>query len=56
MNDKLYNTRELAKILNVSESAVRKWVFNEKIPYIKLGSNVRFTQDTVDLLMKEGIK
>jgi excisionase family DNA binding protein len=39
----LFNVEQVAKILGVSQAAIRKWVLNKTIPYQKLGGSVRFS-------------
>jgi excisionase family DNA binding protein len=41
--DVLLNVGQVAKMLGVSQAAIRKWVLNKTIPYQKLGGSVRFS-------------
>ena len=45
---KLYSVKEVASILNVSVSAVRKWILEKKINYKKIGKLIRFTDEDVE--------
>ena len=38
----LLTYRQVAKILGIGEQTARRWVSQGKLPYIKLGSCVRF--------------
>jgi excisionase family DNA binding protein len=41
--DVLLNVEQVAKMLGVSQAAIRKWVLNKTIPYLKLNGLVRFS-------------
>jgi len=44
----LVDYRELARILSVKPSTIRKWTLEKSIPYLKLGHRcVRFEPETV---------
>lgn len=56
--EKLLTAKELADKLQVSVSAIYKWVDEHRIEYIDLGMEgkrrcVRFNPDTVDKLIEE---
>lgn len=45
----LLNYEQAAKYLNLKPHTLRVWVMNKKIPYLKIGSAVRFNrEDLVD--------
>lgn len=44
----LLTTAEVAKQLRVTEGTVRKWVMNNRIPFVKIGSAVRYDQNKID--------
>lgn len=50
---KLLTTKEAAEILRFSPSYMRELVMKRKIPYIKLGRNVRFDKEDIDKLIKD---
>ena len=53
MTEKTYKVNEVAQIARVSEWTVRQWMKDGKIKFFKLpGRGIRFTQDTVDKLLK----
>ena len=47
--EKLLTYQQAAKILNISEPTLRRWVMERRIPFIKIGRLVRFDPD---ILMK----
>lgn len=49
----LLTASEVAERLSVPESWVRKQVQKNAIPYVKLGTYVRFVPDDVDRYVKE---
>lgn len=51
---RLLDVVELAVVLNVSPSWVRKGVLNRTIPYTKIGRTVRFTPEQVALIVTAG--
>jgi excisionase family DNA binding protein len=52
-----YSTRDLAKLLGVDDSTIKRWADQGEIPCVKtLGGHRRFTQDAVrDLSAKMNI-
>lgn len=44
----LLKTSEAAQILRVTHNTVRRWVSQEKIPFVKLGYAVRISQDDLE--------
>lgn len=55
MSGKVYTVREVAEMLKLSESAIRNWVFNNTIPYIRIGGAVRFKEETIKEIMEKGL-
>jgi len=54
MEDKrLLNYEETAEILGLKPTTLRQWVFKRKIPFVKLGSAVRFTPKMVKDIIKQ---
>lgn len=54
--DKLYTTKELADLLQVNRMSIYNWVRRGKLSYIKLGSLVRFSEESVNKFLKETTK
>ena len=46
--NRLLTTDEVADLLNVKPSTIRKWVHLEQIPVVCAGRAVRFWSDAVD--------
>jgi excisionase family DNA binding protein len=45
---------ELAGILKVTEQTIRKWVFQKKIPFAKIGKVIRFRPSQIDKWIDSG--
>jgi excisionase family DNA binding protein len=50
----LITVNELADKLRVNPITVRRLVYSEKIPYLRIGSSLRFDYDEVIQFFKEG--
>lgn len=46
-------TDQLAELLKVSESTIRKWVHYGFIPHVKLGRAVRFREKDIETWIEE---
>lgn len=53
MEERLYNTQEIAAYLKVSPHTVRSWVKYRRIPFIKIGRCVRFRLSKVERWLSE---
>jgi excisionase family DNA binding protein len=51
--NKLMDTSQVAELLSVKPSTVRKWVHYGFIPYVKLGSCVRFVERDIETWVKQ---
>ena len=51
---KLLTKTEIAELLNVSVSTIEHYVFFKKIPFIKIGKLVRFSEDEISKWVQEG--
>lgn len=49
MNPKIYNTKEVAELFNVSDATIRNEVERGKLGYFKVGNEHRFTQYHIDI-------
>ena len=47
-NKKYFSVKETAEQLGVKENTIRTWCSLRKIPYMKVGRTVRFTQEQID--------
>jgi len=52
MERRLYNAKEIACYLGMSEDAVRKWSIRGYIPFVKLGKSLRFDIIKIDSWIK----
>lgn len=47
MNDQLWSVADVAKYLNVKDSAVRRWIYEQTIRFHKIGRLVRFMPEQI---------
>lgn len=50
--ERLINCNELAEYLSVAPQTVRIWVSQKRIPFLKIGAAVRFSQDQIDEILE----
>ncbi len=55
MNDQIYTIPEVAKYLKLSRSKVYLLVTQKKIPYIRIGRNVRIRQSDLETWLNQKI-
>ena len=48
MEQKIYSLKELAELLKVSQSLIRRLAHGNKIKYFKVGRELRFTEQNVN--------
>jgi len=53
---KLYDIRDVAKILGVKPSTVYTWIKQGKIPHIRIGRLIRFTLEQIDGFLQGNIR
>jgi excisionase family DNA binding protein len=51
--DRLWTVEEIAAYLQVKPSVVRYWVQTESIPFIRLGRQVRFDTEEINIWIKQ---
>lgn len=51
--EKLLTKRELAELLNISESTINRWMKDGTLPYIKFPQAVRFRKKDVEKLIEK---
>lgn len=49
----LWDTRTLAKKLGVAEQTIRKWVWERRIPSVKIGGRRMFERDEIERWINE---
>ncbi len=55
-SEQLWTIEEVAEFLQIKPSVVKYWIYNDTIPYIKLGKYVRFERSEVLAWVKENKK
>ena len=51
--EKLHTSKEVMKILNISESTFRRYVKDCKLPAVKINGRIRVKQEDLDALQQE---
>jgi len=54
--DRLLTVKEAAALLACSEAAIRKWVYQRKLPVVKVGRLTRVRLSAVEGLMDNGLR
>ena len=49
--NRLLNSIELAEYLGVAPQTVRIWVSQKRIPFLKIGASVRFSNDEIQQII-----
>jgi len=52
----LLRVSEVARELALEESTIRKWVFQRRLPVVRLGRSIRIKKTDVEELMKKGLR
>ena len=55
-NQKISTIPETAKEIRMTESAVRAWVLNNRIPVVRIGRRVFIHQETIKKILSEGLE
>ena len=48
MENRYMSVRRMAEYLDVSESAIRKWIRCGRIPFVKINGSIRFDSQIID--------
>ena len=56
MKEKLLTARQVAEILGIKISTIYDWVYRRKMPYIKIGSLLRFNPTTIENYIEKQTK
>lgn len=48
----LLKAKEAAEFLNVSENTVRMWIWQRRLPIVRLGRAIRLRRDDLELLIE----
>jgi excisionase family DNA binding protein len=52
--NQLLTVKEAATLLSCSEAAVRKWIFQRRLPCVKVGRLTRLRQSDIEALVSDG--
>lgn len=52
-NSNLYTVEETARIMRLSSQTIRKMIKNNNIRHIKIGRNIRITEDEIKRLLND---
>ena len=50
------NTKEVAKLLGLSQSCIRAWQYTSRIPFTKLGRSVKFKRSDIEKILEGGLE
>jgi excisionase family DNA binding protein len=50
----LLSVPDVAQLLALKQHTIRDWVLKRKIPYVKIGVNVRFRPEVIEKLITDG--
>lgn len=53
MDKNLLNLADVSAMLGVSKHTIYSWVFEKRIPYIKVGRLLRFSRYEIDAWLKD---
>ena len=54
--DKLLTVKEAADALSCSEAAIRKWLYQRRLPRVKVGRLTRIRQSDLEELLAHGLR
>ncbi len=52
IKERLLRVSEVAEILNMKEQTIRKWIFDRRIAYLKIGKSVRIPVSVINGIME----
>ena len=53
--EKLLSVKDAAELLSCSEAAVRKWLYQRRLPAVKVGRLTRIRQSDMETLITDGL-
>jgi excisionase family DNA binding protein len=51
----LLSIRDAAKELNLSVYTLRSWIFQRRVPFVRLGRRVAFRREDLETLIEENV-
>jgi excisionase family DNA binding protein len=52
--NQLVTVKEAAALLSCSEAAIRKWIYQRRLPCVKVGRLTRLRQSDIEALVSDG--
>lgn len=52
MDKQIWTVKDVAEYLELAQITIYKYVSSRKIPFYKVGSNVRFRRDQIDIWLE----
>ena len=49
--DQLLTVREAARLLACSEAAIRKWIYQQRLPAVKVGRLIRIAEGDLEIFV-----
>ena len=54
--EKLLDYRECAELLHIKPSTVRMWVFQKRLPFVRIGRAIRFRPRDLEAFVEKGFE
>jgi len=54
--EKLLNIHQVSELIGIKEGTLRAWIFQRRIPFIKIGALVRFREKEIESWLSKSIK
>jgi excisionase family DNA binding protein len=54
--DRLLNIRESAELLRLSPNTLRAWIFQKRMPFVRLGRRILLREKDLQTLVDEGFQ
>jgi excisionase family DNA binding protein len=51
--DQLLTVREAARLLACSEAAIRKWIYQQRLPAVKVGRLIRIAEGDLEIFVRK---
>jgi excisionase family DNA binding protein len=51
----LYTIKEAAEVWTVKPATIRKWIWEQRIPVVRVGRCIRIAEETVERVEREGL-
>jgi excisionase family DNA binding protein len=54
--DKLLNIRESAEVLRLSPNTLRAWIFQKRVPFVRMDRRILFREKDLEEMIKKGFQ